>query len=98
FWVKPRCDPALALLGRIDDPTLVAPGPEQYRRAALGTGPRGQGAALQLLAAPGPAHRVERRHQRLEPGRVVGADQVEIGLGRAAAEPQLQSAAGQRMQ
>jgi hypothetical protein len=44
------------------------------------------------------AHRVEPAHQHLEALRVVEADNVEIGLGRAAADTELQPSAGHRVE
>src|ERR1700723_1295196 len=96
--VEARGDPAGAALGRIDYPALVAPRAEHQVRAALGARPRGQRAARQLRAVPGLAHDVERGHQRLEARLVIFADQVEIRLGRAAAETEHQPVAEERVQ
>src|SRR5262249_52755099 len=91
--VEPRGDPAGAACRGVFDPAPVAPGAEHDlwpRRPR----PRGQPAAGELLAAPGLAHRVEIAHQRLEAGVVIGADDIKIVLGRAAAAPEPQSPAG----
>src|SRR6202040_1290805 len=95
--IEARGNPALALLCGIIDPARVAPGAEQHRRPALASGPRRQRAAVDRLAAPGPAHGLHRAHQCTKPLIVISAEEIEIGLRRSAADAEPQAAARHRL-
>jgi hypothetical protein len=88
--VEAGSDPALALFRGIGDPSRVAPRAEQHRGAALATGPRRQCSAIDRRAAPGVPHDVERAHQCAEALIVIGAEKLEIGARRAAADTEAQ--------
>jgi len=80
----------LALFRGVGDPSRVAPRAKQNRGAALATGPRRQCSAIDRRAAPGVPHDVERAHQCAEALIVIGAEKLEIGARRAAADTEAQ--------
>ncbi len=96
--VAARRRPALVFLGGQRDPAMAAPGADQDRWAAFAARPgRQRAAGVGRLATPRPAHDVERGPQRAEPRGVVVAQQVEVVLGRTAADAKNQAVARQRL-
>src|SRR6516225_8858322 len=84
-------DPTGTLLCGIADPARVAPGAEQHRWSPLASRPGRQRPAIDRFATPGSAHDLERAHQGAEALVVVGAEEVEIGTRRAAADAETQT-------